>query len=167
MRMANRNRERVRLVWRQSVFQGQDRSNHMLDLLFVCTAPTDDRLFHLPCRILEQLGIAAKRATNRCGASVPELQGAVRISVDKNLFNRHVAGTVLVNQFTDTSVYTLKPCVEGLFCNSDTPATDVTGDRTITFNDAVSGHPRPRIYAQNPDDISHDGIRMSAGHSVR
>lgn len=150
MSVTNRDRQRIRLIGSQRIFQCQDRLNHMFNLFFISATATDDRLLDLSRRIFEQPGTAAKCAANSSGTGVSEFQRAVGISMHEYLLDGHMARLVLLNQFTDPAKYTFQPRIEGLLRNPDTATANIPGDSTITFHNAVAGHPRARVNTENP-----------------
>ena len=94
MRVADRNRQRVRRIRARNHHTGQLQANHMIHLGFIGMAHTHHRLFHRIGRIFadRQTGLRGHQQGN--AARLPEFQGGHRVLVDERMLHRCRIGGV-------------------------------------------------------------------------
>ena len=98
MRMADRCGERVRRVCRGPLLHAENQLHHVLHLLLVGAATTDDGLLDLSGAVLVDRHVGFERCANRGRARLTELERAVGILVQEHALDRDLVGPELTHK---------------------------------------------------------------------
>lgn len=105
LKVANRNRERVRRVGSLEFLirkhaLPEDRPHHTFHLFFLRTARARDRLLHERGGIFEDVQVMESGADDRGAARLPELERALRVLGEENFLYRHGVGPPELDHLT-------------------------------------------------------------------
>ena len=97
--VTNRNRERIcRIVWRRRRLESEKQLHHLLDLMFLRPAESNDGALDLRRRVLHDGKAGFRRRQQRDPPRMAEFQRAAHVAGVEDILHRDTVGPVSVEQ---------------------------------------------------------------------